>query len=125
LVTLEPCLLCSAAVAISHVPKVLFAGRDPVWSYLRTLPSADPRLTERWPHIQGPIVGPLGVWASLVPLIERLERNPVGARVEEFERELPAVASLARTLVTDGTASRLRQLGLDGALDDVWNRLDI
>lgn len=123
LATLEPCLLCAAAVAISHVPRVVFAGRDPVWSYVRDLPGCDRRLAERWPELEGPMGGRLGVWASLVPLMERLERNPSGARVDEFEREMPAVASLAREFVADGTAARLRELDLAQALDDVWDRL--
>jgi tRNA(Arg) A34 adenosine deaminase TadA len=125
LVTLEPCLLCAAAVAISHVPRVVFAGRDPVWSYLRSLPSFDRRLADRWPRVEGPMGGRLGAWASLVPLIERIERDPSGARVDEFEREAPAVLALARELVMDSTAPQLRSLDLDQALDEVWRRLRV
>src|SRR5881394_1288658 len=38
LATLEPCVLCAVATAIAHVPRLMFAGVDPVWRYVHDLP---------------------------------------------------------------------------------------
>jgi len=68
--TLEPCLLCAAAIAMAHVPAVRFAGPDPMWRFLQGMPRWDPRLAERWPTVVGPMPGKWGAWAALVPIIE-------------------------------------------------------
>src|SRR2546421_10020676 len=115
LATLEPCLLCAAAIAIAHVPVVRFAGPDPMWRFLQGLPRWDPRLAERWPSVVGPMPGKWGAWGALMPIIERLERNPSGPRIEEYDRTLPELTGYARTLVSDGTAAHLRTLSLETA----------
>lgn len=49
--TLESCVLCAAATAMSHIGIVKFAGRDPIWSFLQDLPAEHPQLAVRWPHV--------------------------------------------------------------------------
>ena len=60
---------------------------------------------------------------ELVPIIERLERNPNGPRIEEYDRTLPELTGYARTLVSDGTAAHLRTLSLETATGAVWDAL--
>ncbi len=120
LATLEPCFLCVAAAAMSHVGALCFAGVDPMWRFLNGLSDFHPVLGERWFRLEGPMPGPFGLWASLLPLLERCARNPTGARVDAFEREAGELVCLANELVISGRADRLRQLALSDAMVEVW-----
>lgn len=122
-VTLQPCLLCAAATAIAHIPAVCFAGQDPLWQFLDDLPGLHPALAARWFEVSGPLEGPLGIWSSLLPLLERLQRDPTGPRVDEFERKMPELVFLAKSLIQDGTARCLSKLALHDAITLVWDRL--
>jgi hypothetical protein len=52
-----------------------------------------------------------------------VRHDPRGRRVEEFERALPEVVALARGLVVDDTAVRIRAMEPDDAIEAVWERL--
>ncbi|MEX0666664.1 MAG: deaminase [Acidimicrobiia bacterium] len=119
LVTLEPCFLCVAAAAMSHVRAVEFAGIDPIWRFLQDLPSTHPALQERWFAVDGPMPGPFGLFASLLPLLERIERDPSGARVDAYGLEHPALVELARDTVGDQYLDKLRH----GTLHDALRKL--
>lgn len=121
--TLEPCLLCSAAMSIAHVRRVRFAGPDPMWRFVNELPGSHLPLEERWYTAEGPMPGPLGAWATLLPLVERLQRRPDGRRIEELERTSPALVRLAQRLVDEGTAAEMRDLSLDAALRSLWDEI--
>jgi len=121
--TLQPCFLCSAAAAMSRVASVWFAGRDPVWRFVHGIGEVDPMLRERWYELHGPLAGPVGSWASLLPLVDRLQRNPSGLRLEAFEAETPELVRLARDLITSGRIERWRDGSLDEAVADVWPEL--
>ncbi len=121
--TLQPCVLCSAAAAMSRVATVWFAGRDPVWHFVHGMGDVDPMLRERWYELHGPLPGPVGSWASLFPLVDRLQRNPSGLRLEAFEAETPDLVQLARQIVSSDRAERLRAMALDDAVADLWPEL--
>jgi tRNA(adenine34) deaminase len=121
--TLQPCFLCSAAAAMSRVATVWFAGRDPVWRFVHGIGDADPILRERWYELRGPLIGPVGSWASLLPLVDRLERNPTGLRLDAFEADTPDLVQFARELVAAGRVGQLRRMTLDEAVADVWTEL--
>jgi tRNA(Arg) A34 adenosine deaminase TadA len=123
LVTLEPCFLCVAAAAMSHVGSVQFAGTDPMWRFLQRLPSTHPALEERWFALEGPMPGAFGLWASLLPLLERIDRDPTGARLDAYDAENPGLVQLARDIVTSGRAPTLRHLTLDDALGEISSEL--
>jgi tRNA(Arg) A34 adenosine deaminase TadA len=123
LVTLEPCFLCVAAAAMSHVGSVEFAGSDPMWRFLQHLPATHPTLEERWFALDGPMPGGFGLWASLLPLLERIDRDPTGARLDAYDADNPGLVQLARHVVTSGRVSRLRQLTLDDALGELSSEL--
>jgi tRNA(Arg) A34 adenosine deaminase TadA len=122
-VTLEPCLLCWAAISISHVPMVSFAGEDPMWRFLGDLPTSHPELGARNYSLHGPLAGPLGAWAALLPLLERLVRDPIGARVDHFRNAVPALVDLGERLVADGRAGQFGDMTLDEALASIWDDL--
>lgn len=114
-VTLEPCFLCAAAVAMSHVPLVRFAGADPMWRFVQNLPEDHRELRDRWPRVEGPLSGPIGVFASLLPILDRIGRNPLGPRVEEYERWRPDLVDLARGITDSGQLEVLADTPLDRA----------
>ncbi len=118
--TLEPCFLCAAATAMSRVPRLRFAGRDPVWEFVRHIGEIDPVLGERWYAQEGPLDGPIGVWASLLPLVDRLQRNPSGWRVEAFETTSPGLWDLAHRLLEPGRLEALGEQSLDAAITVLW-----
>lgn len=121
--TLEPCFLCSAALSIAHVRVVNYAGADPMWRFVDELPDQFPALEERWYTARGPLPGPLGQWATLLPIVERLQRRPGGQRIDGFNRTSPDLVRLATQLVEDGTADGLAQQSLLDGLDAVWASL--
>ena len=120
LVTLEPCFLCVAATAMSHVGALCFAGADPMWRFLNRLQEFHPVLAERWFKLDGPMPGPFGLWASLLALLERCARNPIGVRVDAFREEAGELLGFANELVVSGRADTLRHLTVTDALVDVW-----
>ena len=123
LATLEPCFLCVAATAMSHVSALSFAGVDPMWRFLNRLPELHPALAERWFRLEGPMPGPFGLWASLLALLERWARNPTGARIDAFHHEAGDLVHFAEELVLSGRAEDLRRMTLGDAMVDVWSEL--
>jgi tRNA(Arg) A34 adenosine deaminase TadA len=123
LTTLRPCFLCAAALAMSHVPHVSFAGDDPMWRFVEGLGDTHPVLGERWYTASGPMAGPLGTWATLLPLVERLARKPSGTRVDEYLARAPGLVALAQDLVASDRVADLLAMGHDDALASLWDDL--
>ena len=117
--TLEPCFLCAAAAAMSHVPFVRFAGADPMWRFVQNLPENHAELRNRWPRVEGPLSDPIGAFASLLPILDRIGRNPLGLRVEEYERWRPDLVALARGITAAGQLDALAGAPLDRAFEIV------
>jgi tRNA(adenine34) deaminase len=115
-VTLEPCVLCAAAIATALVQRVSFAGEDPLWRFVGGMRELHPVLRDRWYVSSGPLDGVLGAWAALLPLVDRLARDPAGDRVEAYRAALPELVALAGRLVADGVDVELRKLSLDDAM---------
>jgi tRNA(Arg) A34 adenosine deaminase TadA len=119
-VTMEPCFLCAAAIAIARVPRVAFAGEDPMWRFVTDLGDLHPVLAERWYTSVGPMTGPLAAWATLLPIVERLSRRPDGPRLDAYRSTVPNLVDLAEDLVANGRAESLARLSLDDALRHLW-----
>ncbi len=119
-VTLEPCFLCTAAAAISHVSGVSFAGSDPIWRFLEDIGRFHPELQRRSFQRRGPMQGPIGAWATLLPLIERVRRDPGGRRIDAFDTRGGELVQYARDLVKAGHADELMVMSLDTAISSIW-----
>ena len=100
---------------MSHVPLVRFAGADPMWRFVQNLPENHAELRDRWPRVEGPLAGPIGAFASLLPILDRIGRNPLGLRVEEYERWRPNLVDLAREITGTGQLDALADAPLDRA----------
>ncbi len=121
--TLEPCLLCTAALIHAHVGAVRYAASDPLWAGIEQLPRLNEHIARRWPDRQGPRRGPLACWGGLLPLIWSLGRAPHGPAARAYEQTAPQLLQLARVLIGSGEIVALRQLPLAQALDQIWPRL--
>jgi tRNA(adenine34) deaminase len=121
--TLEPCLLCTAALTHSHVGAVRYAASDPLWVGIEQLPRLNQHIARRWPDRHGPLRGPFACWGGLLPLIWCLMRTPQGPVARAYEQTAPQLLQLARVLVGSGRIAALRQLPLAQALRQSWPRL--
>jgi tRNA(Arg) A34 adenosine deaminase TadA len=120
LVTLEPCLLCASAAAMAHVDSVVYAGSDPMWRFVQRIPELDSSLAARWYEQRGPFPGPVGAFATLLPLMERLSRKPTGARVDSFRQMSPGLVDLAHSLLDKAGIGAFSQMTVDGAANMLW-----
>ena len=120
--SLEPCLLCTAALTHTHVGQVLFAAADPLWRGLQRLPELNEHVARRWAVRTGPLSGPLAVWGQLLPLLWVLDRSPTGVVASAHQRHARPVLDLARRLRQHAPAA-LASASLDDALDALWPRL--
>jgi tRNA(Arg) A34 adenosine deaminase TadA len=118
--TLEPCLLCTAALRISHVGTVRFGAEDPLWYGLDRIPAINRNLARRWTRREGPLTGHLRVWAAVIPLISTVTRIPQLV-VEAYAGEPAAILEVAHKLAP--RVEELRLLPLDLALEAAWDDL--
>lgn len=119
--TLEPCLLCSAALRFSHVGTVQFAANDPMWSGVDQIPELSQHIARRWTRRIGPLSGPLQTWGALLPLISSVERG-VRSVIECHAQVMPETLDLAQRLAGP-SADRLRSMTLEEALGTLWDDL--
>lgn len=121
--TLEPCLLCSAALTHSHIGVVRYAALDPLWTGLERLPELNPHVERRWPRREHALDGPLSAWASLLPLIFYLRRE--SERVHHsYQAHHPRLLTLARELIHTAAFARQPAPSLLDVLEPLWNRLN-
>jgi len=115
--TLEPCLLCSAALRFSHIGTVRFAAEDPFWTGMDRVPDASENIARRWTRREGPLDSPLRTLGAVLPLISSVERG-AGLVIDCHERQMPEILRLAERLVGE-PAARLRTLTLDQAAAEI------
>jgi tRNA(Arg) A34 adenosine deaminase TadA len=96
--SLEPCFMCSAAAVHSHVGNIEFAAADPLVSGVDRLPSLNPWVESRWPPRRGPLPGPVGAFAGLLPLVWLAGRRPDGVVVATHREADAAMVDLAARL---------------------------
>jgi tRNA(Arg) A34 adenosine deaminase TadA len=115
--TLEPCLLCTAALRMSHVGTVRFAAEDPLWHGIDQIPELNHNLARRWTRREGPLTGPLHMWAAALPVVSSVERG-IAVVIEGYRKARPDVLELAGKLAS--RAEAFRRMYLDEALETVW-----
>lgn len=115
--TLEPCLLCTAALRLSHIGTVRFAAPDTLWYGMDRIPEINANLARRWTRREGPLCGPLRIWAEVLPLTSIVESG-IDSLIDAYSRTSPVTVVMARKLLP--RVSELRRLHLDQALDAVW-----
>jgi tRNA(adenine34) deaminase len=64
--TVEPCLLCTAALRISHIGTVVFAVEDPLWIGMDRLGEVSPQSARHAAKRVGPVEGPVRTFAKFM-----------------------------------------------------------
>jgi tRNA(adenine34) deaminase len=64
--TVEPCLLCTAALRLTHIGTVIFAFEDPRWSGVDRLHEVIPHSARYAARRVGPMGGPVRAFARLM-----------------------------------------------------------
>jgi tRNA(Arg) A34 adenosine deaminase TadA len=67
--TLYLCPMCLGAIVIARLGALRFAAFDPTWLGIERLPELNAEVQARWPRVDGPLNGPLGVWAAILPCL--------------------------------------------------------
>jgi len=120
--TLEPCLLCTAALTHAHLGEVRYAWPDPLFRGIERLPELNAHVARRWTERQHALTGPLAVWGLVLPLVASIRRRwkwPVRAYSEQF----PELVVLARAIADSSELQPDRAVHLPEALSRYWEQL--
>jgi tRNA(Arg) A34 adenosine deaminase TadA len=116
--TLQPCPMCLGAIVVVQVGAVKFAAADPRWAGIEQLPGLNEEVRERWPTFEGPLNGPIGAWAAILPCLALS-----GTLLRSLEPGEPALAALARTAARLFREASAPPATTVEALELVWERL--
>jgi hypothetical protein len=120
--TLEPCLLCTAAVTHCHVGTVRYAAPDPLWSGIRGLPALNEHVERRWPAWEGPMSGPFVRLSSTLVAHWHLVHRPEHPSIAALGRDGDVALQLAQRI---GPALvELEGMSFDDALGSLEQLLD-
>ncbi len=104
--TLEPCVMCAAAIRLIGIPEVRYAGFDPLFEGIHDHLAEHPYGASRPCEQTGPMEGPIGRFASLLPLTF-MAFWASDSRVFDLHRQVtPDLAATAERVVHDGTLGR-------------------
>ncbi len=109
--TLEPCVLCASAIAMSNIDHVRFLAGDPLSRGVERLPEIVPWLAKDWPSSDGPEKSAIAAFCALLALFPALRDKPRGVLVSSYENLHPGLCRLGRDLIAKGW-----QPGPDAAL---------
>lgn len=116
--TLSPCPMCFGAIVVAQLGHVHIGATDPTWQGIERLPELADEVRRRWPRIQGPFTGPVGVWLAIAPVL-----NTTGALFRAVERTEPTHAALARAVHRRYQERGVLPESAAGALEDAWDLL--
>ncbi|HEY2176384.1 MAG TPA: nucleoside deaminase [Mycobacteriales bacterium] len=118
--TLEPCLLCTSALRMTRVGRVLFAAPDEYWAGVAGIPQLLRSGTARhWTARYGPIAGPLGVWAGVLPAYWYLTYRPSAVFTADPVVPKPRVDLADRLRDADVFQAKTTELALQQAWPDL------
>jgi tRNA(adenine34) deaminase len=120
--TLEPCAQCIAAAWLSTIGRVSFAASDAYAGAAklieRQIEAADS--ARNYPMaVDGPLSGPLAVFAELLAVSFFVDRDPQHEVTEAYRARRPELVGLAERL---GLRER-KKANLDEILAELWNEL--
>lgn len=106
--SLEPCLLCRAAITMTHIGTVHHLAADVICDGLDGIRGLTAHTVRRYPTMHGPYPGLEADVASILPMAVVMARNPTGWAAEQYRMHTPHHA---------GVADRIR-------VDDLWPSRD-
>jgi hypothetical protein len=108
--TLEPCLLCSAAMAQVRIGRVRFAAANAGLVGIDHVPNVVAYVADRWSIREGPVTTALAPVSTLLNLLFWLQRNPQAGFVQAAAGTMPELSTAARALVASGSVDALKRL---------------
>jgi tRNA(Arg) A34 adenosine deaminase TadA len=121
--TLEPCLLCLAAIVTSHVGVVRFAAPDPLWTGIGRLREVNAQAEKRWPDRIGPMRGPIAAFCAVLPMVWFFRTQGGGAATSAYESDHAGLVELARRLAGGRTLDALGGEPVEAVLERLWSDL--
>ena len=123
--THEPCGLCIGAATAATIGSLHYAGRDP-YAGAASTPLPSNAHVRRLPlSMTGPLPGPFGLLASVLPVELFLRINPDGHLVKTYRDAAPEVVEAAEALLESDVLRRAsgRRTRLDTVLPQIWDVL--
>ena len=111
--TLEPCMMCASAIRMIGIPEVRYAGFDPLFEGIHDHLAEHPYGASRPCEQIGPMGGPLGRFASLLPLTFMAFWAGESPVFDVHRRVTPDLAASAERIVHDGTLATVSADGGD------------
>lgn len=99
--SLEPCLLCRAAITVSHVGTVHHLASDVLCGGLDGMRSLTAHTVRRSPSVHGPYPSLEADVASILPMAVVMAQNPEGWAAEQYRRSTPHHAAVADRIRVD------------------------
>jgi hypothetical protein len=96
-----------------------FAAYDPTWLGIEQLPDLNDEIRRRWPLVTGPLSGPVGEWAAVLPCL-----NTTGSLIRAMESVAPRRAELARAITSRLSRGADRPDTASQAMEQVWDLLE-
>jgi tRNA(Arg) A34 adenosine deaminase TadA len=120
--TLEPCLLCTAALTHAHVGRVRYAWPDPLFRGIEKLPELNTHVARRWAEREHGLTGPLAAWGLVLPLVSSIERRRRWP-LQAYSTYFPELVALAGAIADGGGLQPRRTVDLLEALSVYWEQL--
>lgn len=100
--TLQPCVLCASAIAMSNIGTVKFLASDPLCDGVEQLPDIVAWLAKDWPKSIGPHDTPIAQFCSLLHLCITAREKPEGTLIRAYRESEPALTDFAVALAAAG-----------------------
>jgi tRNA(Arg) A34 adenosine deaminase TadA len=123
--TLQPCVQCIGAIRLSPVRKVYVLAPDPLFRGVEGIRHVNEFIGREWPDI---VELQVDEWSVLSLLFQTHVTAFWGVDVPGWNEALPAVAELARDLVTTGELVDLatkEAIGVIAVAEVLWDRLGL
>ncbi len=122
--TLQPCVLCAVAIAMSNVGSVHYLASDPLMIGVDRLPSSVPSLSRDWPSYAGPKNNAVVAdFCAILNLCAFVREKPNGSLVKAYADTDPDLLNLALFLADDGWPDPQAVLAVQW--DEIWPLLKL
>ncbi|WP_165953617.1 hypothetical protein [Streptomyces sp. 8K308] len=105
-------------MVVARVGTVHVGSEDPTWLGIEGLPKLNSEVWRRWPRTSGPLTGPLGQFAAILPCL-----NTSGSLVRAMETVAPERAQLARAAALRIAGSNEPAETAERAIELLWDLL--
>ena len=123
--SLEPCLMCAATMVMVNIGHVFYAAPDPLFEGIHDALGAHSFCAGRLPVPEGPLPGPVGMFARILPLTVPAFWDKTNDALEAHRRLAPSVVARADEIGAGGRLSAVATAGgeVREAMGSIWDHL--